>query len=99
MTALNILDDISNYIEKVKESDNDKLNALIGKIFEHACSNDWTVEQAMNCALFNSFISNEMQVYLWNQISKCKRESNIIKYHKFVEKELLAILNTANSIK
>jgi len=99
LTASNVLDDVNNYIEKIKESDNDKLNALIGKIYEHACSNDWTIDQAMNCALFNSFLSNEMQVYLWNQISKCKRENNIIKYHKFVEKELLAILNTANSIK
>jgi hypothetical protein len=99
LTAENILDDLENYVEKIKKIDNDKLNALLGKIYEHACLNDWTQDQAANCAIFAKLISQEMLIYLWNQISKCKREKNVIALHKFIATELVNVINLTKNTK
>ena len=97
LTAENILNELEDYLDRIKKIDNDKLNALIGKIFEHASLNDWTNEQAANCAIFAKLISQEMLIYLWNQISKCKREKNIIALHKYIANELLNVINSTKS--
>ena len=97
LTAENILNDLEDYLDRIKKIDNDKLNALIGKIFEHASLNDWTNEQAANCAIFAKLISQEMLIYLWNQISKCKREKNIIALHKYIANELLNVINSTKN--
>lgn len=97
LTAENILNDLEDYLDRIKKIDNDKLNALIGKIFEHASLNDWTDEQAANCAIFSKLISQEMLIFLWNQVSKCKREKNIIALHKYIANELLNVINTTKN--
>lgn len=97
LTAENILNELEDYLDRIKKIDNDKLNALIGKIFEHASLNDWTNEQAANCAIFAKLISQEMLIYLWNQISKCKREKNIIALHKYIANELLNVINSTKN--
>jgi len=98
LTPEDILNKFDANIDRIKKCDNDKLNALINKIADHAKSNDWTVDQAFNLAQFGLLLPEEMLVYMWNQISKCKRIDNMVKFHKIIGDKFIGIINTGKSL-
>lgn len=98
LTPEDILNRFDENIERIKKCENDHLNALINKLIDHAKSNDWSVDQSLNASQFGLILPDEMLVYMWNQLSKCKKIENIQKVHKFIGNKLLQIINNSKSI-
>jgi len=89
-----------NYLKNIlTRLTSDECIKLINQIADHAKFNDWTVNQAFNLAQFGLLLPEDMLVYMWNQITKCKHTDNIIKFHSVIGNKLIDIINRPKSIK
>jgi len=98
LTPEDILNRFDENVERIEKCENDHLNALINKIVDHAKSNSWSTDQALNASQFGLILPDEMLVYFWNQMSKCKNIDNIQKLHKFIGEKLLQIISQSKAI-
>ena len=99
LTPEDILNRFDANLDRIKKSDNDKINALINKIADHARSNDWSVEQSFNCAQFCFILPEEMLIHFWSLITQCKNQSNVVKVHKLIGDRVVEVLNSSKLVK
>jgi hypothetical protein len=57
---------------------------------------DLTDNQIFNLAQFGISIPYEMLIFLWTQLSKCKNNNNLIKFHKIIGNRIINIINGKN---
>ena len=70
LTPEDILNRFDENIERIEKCENDHLNALINKIVDHAKSNGWSTDQALNASQFGLILPDEMLVYFWNHLPR-----------------------------
>lgn len=98
VTPEDVLNSYTRFKEKINNMSNDRINGLIEQIGEHAKSNNWSVTQAENAAIFAKSISEEMLIHFWSEITKGKNIETIQKLHKFLGDYLVDVVNSNKDI-
>lgn len=98
VTPENVLDSYSRFKSKISKLTNDRINALIEQLGEHAKSNDWNVTQAQNAAIFAKSISEEMLIHFWSEVTKSKNIETIQKFHTYIGDYLVDVVNNNKDI-
>ena len=99
LTAEDVLDNFSEFKDKLKDMPTDRTNALIAKIAEWSKDNDMTLGQAKNIKAWSTMMGDELLVHLWNQISGTQNLSNIQKLHKLIGSRIVEAVNVSRNLK
>ena len=98
VTPEELLASYTDVKDKLDKMSNDRINALIERLGEHAKINNWTLSQGDNAAKLGKSISHEMLVHFWSVISGTKNLESIKSFHHYIGDYLVKIVNNSQNL-
>lgn len=98
ISAEDIVDRWKSFEKKVAKLPAEKILGLVEKLGNLCKEKELTLTQVQNLGNFGAVVSGEQVMALWSAVSGGK-QTNTVKFHKFIQPRILEVATKANSVK
>ena len=98
ISAEDIVDRWKTVEKKIAKLPAERILAIIEKVGNLCKEKELTLTQVQNLGSFGAVVSGEQVMALWSAVSGGK-QTNTVKFHKFIQPRILEVATKANSVK
>jgi hypothetical protein len=98
ISAEDIVDRWKTVEKKIAKLPAERILAIIEKVGNLCKEKELTLTQVQNLGNFGAVVSGEQVMVLWSAVSGGK-QTNTVKFHKFIQPRILEVATKANSVK